>query len=64
MNDMIFQRIVGTREWLAKNGNDCHKEQAHLDPGTRERIYWHYGYLMALKDVSRAAQADESMSRH
>lgn len=27
------------------------EEQRHLDAGTRERAYWHHGYLMALRDV-------------
>lgn len=27
------------------------QEQKHLDEGTVERDYWHYGYLMALRDL-------------
>lgn len=27
------------------------REQRHLDEGTNERTYWHYGYASALKDV-------------
>jgi len=27
------------------------KEQKHLDTCSIERIYWHYGYLIALKDI-------------
>ena len=26
-------------------------EQKHLDHGTPERAYWHYGYLMCVLDV-------------
>ena len=26
-------------------------EQAHLNKDSRESLYWHYGYLIALKDV-------------
>lgn len=27
------------------------EEQKHLDAGTAEQAYWHYGYMIALKDV-------------
>ena len=37
--------------WLAENEARCLSEQAHLDADTRERAYWHYGYLIAIKDV-------------
>lgn len=29
----------------------CARDQTHLDDGTRERAYWHYGYLAGLMDV-------------
>lgn len=38
-------------EWLKENGPDCAEEQAHLDEDSRERVYWHYGYLVALRDA-------------
>ena len=37
--------------WLAENALNCETSQRHLDPGTIEQAYWHYGYLCALKDV-------------
>ena len=30
------------------------KEQKHLDAGTVERDYWHFGYAMALADIMRS----------
>jgi hypothetical protein len=32
------------------------QEQRHLEAGTIEREYWHYGYLMALRDVLKRCQ--------
>jgi hypothetical protein len=34
-----------------KNAPECQVEQKHLDAGTPERVYWHYGYLCALRDA-------------
>jgi hypothetical protein len=39
--------------WLKKEDPACFTEQKHLDQGTGERIYWHYGYLSAIKDALR-----------
>ncbi len=46
----IEDRINRLAAWLAANGQEC-IEQAHLDEGTRERAYWHFGYLVALRDI-------------
>ena len=32
---------------------NCFKEQKHLDEGSPERIYWHYGELMTLIDLRK-----------
>ena len=48
-----FQKRTKSLETKLKN--DCphiFKKQKHLDEGI-ERNYWHYGYLMALKDIDR-----------
>ena len=44
-------RADAMTEWLQENGGGCFKEQAHTDEGTRERVYWHYGYRVALLDA-------------
>jgi hypothetical protein len=47
----ISERISELTKWLAENASYCEREQKHLDAGTVERAYWHYGYLCALRDV-------------
>lgn len=49
----LEQRARDTAEWLKRNGRECFDEQKHLDQNTQERIYWHYGYLIAIRDVIR-----------
>lgn len=44
-------RIRELQEWLKENGQGVTTEQKHLDEGTQERIYWHFGYLSALTDT-------------
>jgi len=51
--ELIRARTARLREWIRKFGQGCEKKQAHLEPGSPERIYWHYGYLSALQDVER-----------
>jgi hypothetical protein len=51
VDQAIDERIDGLTDWLADNCPYCTHEQAHLDAGTRERAYWHYGYLTALRDL-------------
>lgn len=49
----IARRVVDTEAWLLKHAPDIADEQKHLDDGSPERAYWHYGYLAALKDAIR-----------
>jgi hypothetical protein len=49
----VETRIRDVADWLEQNGGRCSVEQKHLDEGSQERVYWHYGYLVALKDVLR-----------
>jgi hypothetical protein len=44
-------RAVKQFQWLKENGGVCFDEQLHLNEGSQERIYWHYGYMVALCDV-------------
>ena len=59
MIKVVEQRIVATQSWLSKNAPEVEVEQRHLDEGTQERAYWHFGYLMALRDIARLAGSDE-----
>jgi len=49
----VQNRVRELDEWLLKNAPESLVEQKHLDEGTRERVYWHYGYMVALRDVLR-----------
>jgi hypothetical protein len=48
---LLEKRIAPLSKWLAQHAPYCVTEQAHLDDGSRERAYWHYGYAVALADV-------------
>jgi hypothetical protein len=47
----LRDEIAALSEWLDANGPYCAEERAHLTAGGRERAYWHYGYLTALRDT-------------
>ena len=49
---ILLHRTAIIKEWLERSkAKPCLEEQRHLDCGSVERAYWHYGYLVALKDV-------------
>ena len=47
----LRQRADELRKWLEQNGDHCWEEQRHLRDGSPEQVYWHFGYLAALRDV-------------
>jgi hypothetical protein len=49
----ITQQRDGILRWLDENHPECFSEQKHLTENTQERVYWHYGYVVALRDVLR-----------
>jgi hypothetical protein len=57
---IISDKISGMTRWLAENAPYCETLQKHLDGGTVEQAYWHYGYLCALKDVVSAINLGSS----
>ena len=55
----LEQMSIGIADWLKKVAPYVFEEQKQLDADTVERIYWHYGYLVALRDVlTRLAKAN------
>lgn len=46
-------RLAAIESWLADNAPYLMADQKHLDDGSPERAYWHYGYAVALRDVLR-----------
>jgi len=51
MSDIITERLDATKKWLHDHHPEVFTDKKHLDEGTPERAYWHYGYAMALHDV-------------
>lgn len=47
----LKMRRDGLQKSLHKDNPEIFKEQKHLDEGTPERVYWHYGYYVAIGDV-------------
>lgn len=51
--ERIRRRNAGIPDWLRENHPECFREQLHADEGSRERVYWHYGYSVAIMDILR-----------
>jgi hypothetical protein len=51
--DKLKDRLKGIEEWMAENAPYVVADQKHLDENSPERAYWHYGYMVALRDVLR-----------
>ena len=58
--EYLDDRIKGLKDWLIEQDPNCFKEQKHLDEGTPERIYWHYGELMTLIDLRKGLDSPHS----
>jgi hypothetical protein len=59
----IEERIRNLREWLKKEAPECFAEQKHTEEGTQERIYWHHGYMMGLRDALQLFIGESHPSR-
>ena len=46
---VLDSEIAALGEWLAAHGLDLRSDTAHLDEGSRDRLYWRYGYFIGLK---------------
>jgi hypothetical protein len=47
----LERRAKGLQDWLKENAPEAFAEQKHLEEGSQERVYWHYGYLVAVRDI-------------
>jgi len=47
----VRREILQLGEWLAAQGIDLQSEHPHADEGSRDRLYWRYGYFMGLKNA-------------
>lgn len=63
VDEVLKSRLDGIMKWLEENQSECRTEQRHLDEGTQERAYWHYGYAVAIRDVL-ALLGDASTPKH
>jgi hypothetical protein len=61
--ERIEDRVKDLTEWVTQNASICIAEQKHLDEGSQERAYWHYGYLVALKDALSLLVEQDQLSR-
>jgi hypothetical protein len=61
--DQIEQRIKGIREWLKREAPECFTEQKHTEEGTQERVYWHHGYMMGLRDALEFFVGERDLTR-
>jgi hypothetical protein len=62
--EAIRRRIEGLESWLEDQGVDVKTERAHLDQDSRAQLYWHYGYLVGLKDSLNALTREEPLPLH
>jgi hypothetical protein len=56
----LVKRCDTLRTWLKENAPDCEEKQLHLEEGSQERVYWHYGYMVALRDAVRLISGQSS----
>jgi hypothetical protein len=47
----LEQEIAELGGWLAAQGLDMRSDHAHVDEGSRDRLYWRYGYYIGLKQA-------------
>jgi len=59
----LEKRAKDLQDWLEKNAPDSLTDQKHLDEGTQERVYWHYGYMVALRDALKFLTDSPTPSR-
>lgn len=50
----IRAEIARLAAWLAEQGLDPHDESLDADAGTRDRLYWRFGYFNGLKQALAA----------
>ena len=55
LSSLVRTRADNIRAFLQQTVPNISSEQRHLDEGSAERSYWHYGYLSALEDIIKLA---------
>lgn len=55
--NLVERRIAELGRWLAEQGVDVRNPGAHAGQGSRERLYWHYGYFVGLQEALKVLTA-------
>lgn len=55
----IEKRPEVLASWLKTENLERFLQQRHLEEGSQERLYWHYGYMTALKDILRLLMGND-----
>lgn len=58
----LIARTRGIQKWLKRAHPSCFANQEHLNEGSKERAYWHYGYMVALNDALKLLTGDGPLS--
>ena len=59
----LHKRRDKLRKMLRRDHPEVGDEMKHLDDGTPEQAYWHYGYMMALHDILALASGHTGKTR-
>ena len=59
----LQRKLAELRHWLDEHAPHADREQRHLEEGTNERAYWHYGYFVAVRDICALIDLDEKRQR-
>lgn len=60
IKDLLLRRVNAQQDWLRTHDPKVFEEQKHADPlPSSERSYWHYGYMVALRDVISMIEQEE-----
>ncbi len=51
--EALSTRADAISRWLREHAPYCEASQKHLEEGTAERAYWHFGYVRAIEDCLR-----------
>lgn len=51
LEEAIDARMAFLKQWLEQHAVSAEGDLASLDRATREQVFWHHGYLVALRTV-------------
>ena len=54
-------RMEELRKQLLSQHAEVFTDQKHTIEGSVERTYWHYGYMVALRDILRLIEGDATL---